>query len=119
LTNIGPREKALAIGNLALEKKAEDVKVLDMRNIASFCDYFVIAGAESSKKTTAIAEHIADSLDKIGVKCFHKEGLKEAQWIILDYFDVVFHILQKNARKFYDLERLWGDAQEIAVKGEK
>jgi ribosome-associated protein len=119
LANNDSREKAIAAGNSALEKKAEDVRVLDMRMITSFCDYFVIAGAESSKKTTAIADHIIDSLYMFGIRPARKEGRKEGRWVILDYSDVVIHVFQEEARRFYDLERLWGDARSIIIKDNK
>jgi len=119
LTNTNSKEKALIISSLALEKKAEDVKILDMRDVTYFCDYFVIAGGESFKKTTAIADHIIDSLYAFGVRISHKEGAREGQWIILDYSDVIVHVFQEQARWFYDLERLWGDAKTIAVTDEK
>jgi ribosome-associated protein len=116
LANADSKGKALFISNLAVEKKAEDIKILDMRKITSFCDYFVIAGAESFKKTTAIANHIIDSLDTLGIRPLHNEGRKEGQWVILDYSDVVVHVFQDQVRRFYDLERLWGDAEKITIK---
>ena len=119
MTNTNSKEKALIISSLALEKKAEDIKVLDMRNVTSFCDYFVIAGAESFKKTTAIADHIIDSLNMLDVRLSHKEGIRDGQWVILDYSDVIVHVFQEQARWFYDLERLWGDAKTIAIKDGK
>lgn len=119
MTNTESKEKALIVGRLALEKKAEDIKILDMRNVTFFCDYFVIAGAESFKKTTAIADHIIDSLDALGIRLLHKEGIRDGQWVILDYSDVIVHVFQEQARRFYDLERLWGDAKTITIKDRK
>jgi ribosome-associated protein len=116
LVNADSGKRALFISHLAAEKKAEDIKILDMRKIAYFCDYFVLAGAESFRQATAIADYIIDSLDTLGVKLLHNEGRKEGQWIILDYSDVVVHIFQEKVRRFYDLERLWGDAEKITIK---
>jgi ribosome-associated protein len=119
LANADSKGKALFISNLALEKKAEDVKILDMRKISSFCNYFVLAGAESFKKTTAIANHVIDFLDMLDIRPAHKEGRKEGRRVILDYSDVVVHIFQEQVRRFYDLERLWGDAKKINIRGHK
>jgi ribosome-associated protein len=113
MTNINSREKALKISNLALEKKAEDIRILDMQKAVAFCDYFVIAGAGSSKQAGAIASHIEDSLARQKIKLYHSEGKTGNHWILLDYIDVVVHIFHEDARRFYDLERLWGDAKQV------
>jgi ribosome-associated protein len=116
LVNADSRKRALFISHLAVEKKAEDIKILDMRKVAYFCDYFVLAGAGSFRQATAIADYIIDSLHALGIKLRHNEGRKEGQWIILDYSDIVVHIFQGKTRQFYDLERLWGDAKNITIK---
>jgi len=110
-----PKEKALDICNLALEKKADDVVMLDMQRISSFCDYFVITSAGSFKKTRAIADHIEGSLTRKKIKPYHAEGKGDGHWILLDYGDVVVHVFYEEARDFYGLERLWGDAKQIDV----
>jgi len=112
---IPPKEKALDICNLALEKKADDVVMLDMQRVSSFCDYFVITSAGSFKKTRAIADHIEASLTRKKIKPYHVEGRGDGHWILLDYGDVVVHVLYEEARDFYGLERLWGDAKHIDV----
>ncbi|MFH1867720.1 MAG: ribosome silencing factor [Candidatus Omnitrophota bacterium] len=109
------KDKALTIGNFALEKKAENVVILDMQEVSSFCNYFVITGASSFKHTRAIAEHIEESLSKYKVEPHHIEGKEGGQWILLDYGDVVAHIFCEETRKFYDLERLWGDAKQLKL----
>jgi len=109
------KNKALIISNFALEKKADNIVVLDMQKASSFCDYFVITSAGSFKKTKAIADHIKESLKKINIKPHHIEGTEGGQWILLDYGDVVVHIFYDQMRDFYGLERLWGDAQHIEV----
>lgn len=92
------------------EKKGYDVLVMDLRKLASFADYFVICSADSDVQVKAIADQIDDSLSGEGIKCWHKEGYKALSWILLDYVDVVVHIFKKDAREFYNLEKLWGDA---------
>jgi ribosome-associated protein len=110
------KDKALLIGNSALEKKADDVVILDLQRVASFCDYFVISSAGSFKQAAAIADHIEESLGKSKIKPHHTEGRQDGQWILMDYGDVVFHSFYQEARQFYSLERLWGDAPRIDLR---
>lgn len=109
------KDMAFTIGSVALEKKAENVVVLDMQKVSSFCDYFVITGAGSFIKARAIADHIEESLSKNRVRPHHIEGREDGEWILLDYGDVVAHVFYEETRKFYDLERLWGDAEKIEL----
>lgn len=115
MINRNSKKKALIISNLASEKKAEDIRILDMQKVAAFCDYFVIAGAGSSKQAGAIASHIKGSLAKQKIRLYHSEGKMNDHWILLDYVDVVVHIFHEDARRFYDLERLWGDAKQVKI----
>ena len=107
------KKKALDIASKALEKKADNIVILDMRKAAAFCDYFVIASAGSLTKTRAVTDHIIDSLKK--TKPYHVEGKTDGQWILIDYTDVVVHVFYEETRNFYGLERLWGDAERIEV----
>lgn len=115
MSDTDSKDKALIIGNSALEKKAENVVVLEMQKASSFCDYFVVTGASSFKQTIAIADHIEESLSKNRIEPHHIEGRKDGQWILLDYGDVIAHVFYDETRKFYDLERLWGDAKRIEL----
>ena len=117
MSGTDPKDKALVIGKLALEKKAAEVVILDVRKVSAFCDYFVIAGAGSFKKNKAIADYIEESLDKKRVMPHHVEGKEDCQWILLDYGDVVAHLFYEETRRFYDLERLWGDAERLELGG--
>ena len=87
--------------------------VLDMRASCNFCDFFVVLSAASTRKAKAIAEAIDEGLDSKGVYLKHIEGHSEGLWILLDYGDVIVHIFQEELRPFYNLERLWQDAQRI------
>jgi ribosome-associated protein len=98
---------------LALEKKAEDIVILDMRRVCNFCDYFVILDASSKRRAKAISENIQKGLEKKGLKFFSCEGEITSEWILLDYRDVIVHIFYKPYREFYDLERIWPDAERI------
>ena len=95
---------------LALERKAHDVVILDLRGISTATDYFVIAGGTSDVQVKAIAEHVLDELKKESVRPEHLEGLRGGRWVLLDYVDFVVHVLRPQARDFYQLENLWGDA---------
>ncbi len=95
---------------LALELKAHDVLVLDLRGISSATDYFVIAGGTSDVQVKAISEHVVDELKKEGVRPAHVEGVRGGRWVLMDYVDFVVHVFHPQARQFYQLENLWGDA---------
>ena len=98
------------IAELIFSKKGYDVKILDLREVASFADYFIICTADSDTQVKAIADEIDKTLRDKGLKCWHKEGYKALSWVLLDYVDVVVHVFKKEMRTFYNLEKLWGDA---------
>jgi len=95
---------------LALERKADDVAALDLRGISSATDFFVIATGTSDVQVKAIAEHVIDELKKEDARPLHVEGLEGGRWVLLDYIDFVVHVFHPQAREFYQLEVLWGDA---------
>lgn len=86
---------------------------MDMRKISTIADFFVIAGGNSVVHTRAIGDWIKDSLKKRNARIWHIEGYREGKWILLDYGDVIVHIFQPETRRFYSLERLWGDAPRM------
>ncbi|NMW19331.1 MAG: ribosome silencing factor [Chlorobiaceae bacterium] len=100
---------------LALEKKCEEIKILDLRGLTSVTDFFVIASADSERKAKAAAEHVIDELKEDGERPMHIEGMDSMHWILLDYIDVVVHIFMPDERRFYDLESLWSDAPVIPI----
>jgi ribosome-associated protein len=97
----------------ASEKKAIDLVVLDLREIASFTDYFMITSGNNERQVQAIADGIVETLKKQGEAAARVEGYKTAEWILLDYGDFVVHVFDEKARKFYDLERLWRESKRI------
>ncbi|MFZ2323147.1 MAG: ribosome silencing factor [Ignavibacteriaceae bacterium] len=107
---------AKKIADLIFNKKGYDVNILDLRNLATFADYFVICSAESDTQVKAIADEIDKSLRDEGIKCWHKEGYMALNWVLLDYVDVVVHVFKKESREFYNIEKLWGDAPIIEVE---
>lgn len=104
------------IAQLMFEKKAENVVVADLEGLTSVTDYFVMCTATSDMHARAISDHVQDELEKVGSRVHHKEGHSSLRWVLLDYIDVIAHVFQKEAREFYDLERLWGDAQFFKMK---
>ncbi len=109
------RPTALAIAQAALDKKAEDVMVLDVRGLTSYADYFVVATADSDRQASAIADHVEDTMKKAGVSKVGVEGYETGRWILVDYGDVVAHVMNRESRGFYDLEGLWADAPRFSI----
>ena len=93
------------------EKKAHDLVVLDLREVASFTDYFVIASGTNVRQVQAVADEVQEQLRKqLRVRPARVEGYNSAEWVLLDYGDFIFHVFEEKSRRFYDLERLWRDA---------
>ena len=107
-------ELTLAI-TAALEKKAMDIVVLDLRKASAFTDFFVICTGGNARQIEAIAEAVQGSLTRHGTKPALVEGRGRSEWILIDYFDFIVHIFTPATREFYGLERLWGDAERVEV----
>ena len=99
----------------AAEKKAIDLTVLDLRGIASFTDFFVIATGANKRQVQAISDEVVEQLKHLGTRSARVEGYQTAEWILIDYGDFVFHVFDEKARRFYDLERLWRAGARIDV----
>ncbi len=101
------------------EKKAHDLVVLDLREVASFTDFFVIASGTNVRQVQAVADEVQEQLRKqLGVKPARVEGYNSAVWVLLDYGDFIFHVFEEKSRRFYDLERLWRDASRVPSPGQ-
>lgn len=111
-------ERVLAALHAASEKKAIEPVVLDLREIASFTDYFVIVSGANERQVQAISDEVYESLKKAGHPAARVEGYKTAEWILLDYGDFVVHVFEQKARKFYDLERLWRESKRVELPAE-
>jgi ribosome-associated protein len=98
--------------------KALDVLVLEVRNLVGYTDYFVICSGQSDRQVQAIAQHLLEEMRAERVLPLGVEGLSRAQWVLVDYNDVVVHVFQDNVRGFYDLEGLWSDAPRLTVVDE-
>lgn len=106
-----PKILAKKIAAAALNKKAYDVTIMDLRKITSMTDYFVVCSVDSDTQARAVADSIKHETMEKGESLVRKEGYSEGRWILLDYVDVVAHVFHKDVRAFYNLEKLWGDAK--------
>lgn len=109
-----PRQVDAAVA-AALDKKASDVMVLDLRKAGGFTDFFVLCSGQNARQIKAIADAIEERLRAHHVKPAHVEGYARAEWVLLDYFDFIVHVFTPEMRVFYGLERLWGNATRIPV----
>ncbi|MEW5994041.1 MAG: ribosome silencing factor [Candidatus Zixiibacteriota bacterium] len=116
MASLSPLALARKAGHLALATKGLDVKILKLKGLSSVCDYFVIVSGEADVHVKAIAEAVDEGLMKEGIRPGHREGMGEGNWVLLDYIDVVVHVFYEPTRRFYALEKLWGDApiEELA-----
>jgi ribosome-associated protein len=104
-----PRDVQRAV-ELLFDRKATDVILLDLRGLSTATDFFLLASGRSDTQVTAIAEHLVQEMAQEGVRAGSVEGLRGGRWVLVDYFDFVVHVFHPDARDFYQLERLWGDA---------
>jgi ribosome-associated protein len=111
-------ERIMMALRAAAEKKAVNNVVLDLREIASFTDYFVITSGTNERQVQAISDEIVETLKKAGSPAARVEGYKTAEWILLDYGDFVVHVFDQKARSFYDLERLWRESRRVDLPRE-
>lgn len=102
--------------DLARDRKARELAVLDLRGISTATDFFFLATGTSDIHVRGIAEHIIEELKKKDVRPDHVEGLRGGRWVLIDYIDFVVHIFHPAAREFYQLERLWGDAPNLVLE---
>jgi ribosome-associated protein len=107
--------KALLMASAAAARRAERPVVLDMRRLTPICDYFVICSGRSTVHTRAITDAIEEAAAEAQMGRRHREGGRDAKWIVLDYGDVVVHVFGPETREYYDLERLWRDARTVPV----
>ena len=102
----------LAIKSLE-DKKAEDIKVIDISDISTIADYFIIASGKNRSQIQAVCDNVEEAMGRAGVSMKQTEGYKNANWVLMDYGDIIVHIFDTENRLFYDLERIWRDGKEI------
>lgn len=112
------QELANSIARLILEKKGKRVIIQDLRGLTSMTDFFVICTVDADVQAKAVMEHIKAQMIEQGIKPWHTEGSGSSSWVLVDFIDVVVHIFRQEARMFYSLERLWGDAEWVEIKDE-
>jgi ribosome-associated protein len=112
------KELAAFITEVALEKKGKQIVKLNLINLTTMTDYFVILTAESDVQVKAIADHIIRQSKNNGIKIYHKEGFDSLKWVLLDFVDVIVHIFRGETREHYGLEKLWADAKMELVSDE-
>lgn len=105
------QETAKRIIELAQEKKGQQIVLMDISELSDFTDFFILISGDSSVQIKAITDHIEEGMRMAGVRYYQKEGYQTLKWVLMDYVDVVVHILSKEAREFYGIERLWADAK--------
>ena len=108
-------ERVLMALNAASEKKALDLVILDLRPVATFTDFFVIATGANERQVQAISDEVYETLKKSGSPAARVEGYKTAEWILLDYGDFIVHVFEQKARQFFDLERLWRESKRVEL----
>ncbi len=97
------------------EKKAEDIRVIDITEISSIADYFIISNGNNPNQLTAMEDAVDEAMYKNGVHQKQVEGTNNSTWILMDYKDIIVHLFSKEDREFYDLERIWKDGKEIDI----
>jgi ribosome-associated protein len=115
-SQLSSAEAVQRAAHAALDLKAHDVVVLDLKGVTDMADYFVIASGTSDTHARAVAQHVVEELAKIGVPVHHEEGVTQGRWALLDYVDFVVHVFHPSLRQFYQLERLWSDAEVVPVR---
>ena len=110
-------ESAIVLAKALDDKKGNEIKVLKTEGLTTLADYFVICTATSSTQVKAMSDACEEAMEKHGEKVHHIEGHRDGTWLLLDFSSVVVHVFTAETRKFYDLERLWGDAEEMDLSG--
>ena len=115
MTDASSWERTLVLTRLALEKKACDLVVMDVRGLTSIADYFIICSGRSDRQVQSIAQGLEENSAKHGVRLFAVEGTGRGHWVLMDFSDVIVHIFYEPVRKFYDLDGLWGHAPKAEL----
>lgn len=102
----------------ALDKKASDIVVLDLRHTPAFTDFFLICSGQNTRQVQAVSDAVEEALRAANVRPSHVEGYDRAEWILMDFFTFIVHVFTPQTRAFYSLERLWGDAERIPISDE-
>ncbi len=107
------------ICQVLVDRKAQDVLSIDVREKTAVADFYVIAGGRSMAQTRALIDHVEEEMDKLGIAPVRREGIREGRWAVLDYGDVVVHVFNDESRLFYHLENLWDDGKNVQKYGQE
>ena len=108
-----PRQLAVAAAKACDDKKAQDILVLDVRDLTSIADYFIVCSTNNERQARAITDDLRVSMKALGLRELGVEGINDARWILQDFGDLVIHIFHESQREFYDIEGLWADARKV------
>ena len=118
--NMQDEKRMAGLAILALEeKKAEDIRAIDISRVSVIADYFIIANGTNTSQIQAMADEVEEQLYKAGYPLKQKEGYHNANWVLMDFGDIIVHIFDKENRLFYDLERIWKDGSMVEPKSLK
>lgn len=115
MVGLDSREKAILLSRFALEKKAYDLVLMEVRQVTSIADYFIVCSGRSDRQVQSIAQGIEEKLAEVDVLPLSIEGYTRGQWVLMDFSDVIVHIFYQPLRQFYDLEGLWADAPRVEL----
>jgi len=113
MSELSIKDIALLAADAADDKKAEEIEILNVQGLTVIADYFVICSANSDQQVRAIARAIDEKLSEKGIEPKKMAGMNDAKWVLIDYADIIVHVFHKREREYYDLERLWSDAEKI------
>ena len=113
---LNAKNAALAAVEALENKKAEDIRIIDISRESPLADYFIICNGNNRNQVQALSDHVEETLGRMGFDRRPIEGYENANWILLDYHDVIIHIFDKENRSFYDIERIWRDGDEISLE---
>ena len=113
--DLSAKQTVDAICKALAEKKAIDIKILQVNGLTDVADYFIICSGKSMPQVHAIFDYLEEKTEELGITCFHKEGFKECRWIALDYGNVVVHIFHSTSREFYQLDKLWNNGSNVVT----
>ncbi len=118
MTEASALENVFACARAAADRKAGDLRVLDVRGLSSFTDYFLIASGSSDRRVQSIAEAVVEAMKERGIRPLGVEGVREGRWALIDFGEWVVHVFYEDLRAFYDLEGLWFDARPVEIPDE-
>ena len=116
MATITPRQLALLAAKICDDKKAKDIRVLDVQKLTTISDYFIVCSTSNDRQARAIADEMRVAMKELGKREMGVEGMLDARWVLQDFGDIVVHVFHESQREFYDIEGLWADAKQVRWK---